>query len=68
MTLCADSNAVGDETTQDLPPAVKAKPDVNTAGLFIFGVPLRGKEGESGGYGCFEDTEAVWLGCCQLNV
>lgn len=67
MTFCTDSNTIGDETAQNLAPAVKAEPDVDATGLFLFSVPLRGKEGEAGRYGCFEDTEAGLLVCCHVN-
>lgn len=67
MTLCADSNTIGHKATQNLTPTIEAEPDIDTAGLFIFGVPLRGEEGKTGGYGCFEDTEAGLLVCCHVN-
>lgn len=67
MTLCADGDTISDEPTQDLAPAIKAKPDVDATSLFLLGVPLRGKECEAGSNSCFEDTEAGWLVCFQVN-
>lgn len=67
MALCTDGDTIGDEAAQDLAPAVKAKPDIDATSLFLFGVPLRGKEGKARGYGCFKDTEAGLLVCCHVN-
>lgn len=37
---CADRNAVGNHTTENLADAIEAEPDVDSDALFVFGVPL----------------------------
>lgn len=36
----SNGDTVRDEASEDLTPAIKAEPDVDTAALFLFGVPL----------------------------
>lgn len=40
MFLCADGDTIGDQTANDLAPAVETVPDIHTLALFISGVPL----------------------------
>jgi len=46
-----DSNAVGEAAAEDLGEPVETEPDASARALLFFGVPLRGEEGEAGGYG-----------------
>lgn len=53
----ATRNAVSQEAPEDLAEAVEGEPDRGASALLGFRVPLRGEEGEAGGYGGFEDAE-----------
>jgi len=59
------SNAVSNAAAEDLRKAVETKPDGCAGTLLFLGVPLRGEEGETGGYGCFEDAEEEADGYCS---
>lgn len=52
-----NGDAVCDEAAKNLREPVETEPDGCARALLGFCVPLRGEEGEAGGYGCFEDAE-----------
>lgn len=57
MTLSTDSDAIRQQSAENLCPSVEAEPYAYSCPLFFLGVPLGGKKSKSGGNGCFKDSQ-----------
>ena len=68
VVVDAFGDAVGQEATEDLRPAVEGEPDADAGPLLGFRVPLRGEEGEARRDGCFEDAQEEADGQGALEV